>query len=77
MREPRRYEASMSIDNADDVRVSALITMSVGDWKRIRQQIKDGERQSFPLFKFEEMITAIAEKVFKHIEEDQSMSEGD
>ena len=67
----------MSIDNADDVRVSALITMSVGDWKRIRQQIKDGERQSFPLFKFEEMITAIAEKVFKHIEEDQSMSEGD
>jgi len=63
----------MSIDNADDVRVSALITMSVGDWKRIRQQIKDGERQSFPLFKFEEMITAIVEKIFKHIEEDQSV----
>jgi len=73
MSEPRRYEASMSIDNADDIRVSALITMSVGDWKRIRQQIKDGDRQSFPLFKFEEMITAIVEKVFKHIEEDQSV----
>lgn len=74
MSEPRRYEATMYIEDADDVRVTASITMSVGDWKRIRQQIKDGERMSFPLFKFEDMISAIVEKAFKHIEGRQAVT---
>lgn len=63
-------KAMVHLTNADDVEATLTMSMTIGDWRRLREQLQG---PAYPTWKFAKAIRALVERADAHFHEVHEM----